>query len=219
MGILRNYDGAALLLDSFHTMAKSGHETESQRHGGIVNSGSEPADEILMERVVRGDRKAFEQLVHRHTARMYAIARRVSGRAEEAEEVVQEGFLRVWVHAGTWSPQKGAFAVWLARIVVNLCIDRLRSDRYEPLEDEEALVEEREDVLSELFRRQMAERVARAVADLPLRQRTALALCYYEGFSNAEAAEILGVTVGALEALLVRARCTLRGRLAALSRI
>jgi RNA polymerase sigma-70 factor (ECF subfamily) len=170
-------------------------------------------DEILMSRVSQGDHDAFSSLVHRHTPRMYALARRIGVLPTEAEEIVQEAFLRVWVNAATWSPQKGTFAVWVGRIVVNLCIDRRRQDRYEPWGDDEPPVEAA-DLESVLSREQQSEQIASAVDELPVRQRTALVLCYYEGFSNAEAAEILDISVGALEALLVRARRTLRERLA-----
>ena len=168
-----------------------------------------------MHAVANGDHAAFESLVRRHAPRMYALARRLCGCPSEAEEIVQEAFLRIWVHAGRWSLEKGSFVVWFARIVVNLCVDRQRRDRYQPLENEDALIAEDEELAARLFREQVAERVARAVAGLPPRQRSALVLCYYEGFSNAEAAAVLEVTVGAVEALLVRARSNLRKRLAA----
>ncbi|CAI8896476.1 RNA polymerase sigma-70 factor, ECF subfamily [Methylocaldum szegediense] len=170
-----------------------------------------------MERVTEGNHDAFSQLVRRHTPRMYTIARRLGVMPTETEEIVQEAFLRVWVNAATWSPQKGGFAVWLGRIVVNLCIDRLRRDRYEPWGDDEPSMPT-PDLESMLFRQEQAEQIARAVEELPMRQKTALVLCYYEGFSNAEAAEILEISVSALEALLVRARRTLRERLAPLIR-
>jgi RNA polymerase sigma-70 factor (ECF subfamily) len=69
----------------------------------------------------------------------------------------------------------------------------------------------------QLHREQIGQRVATEVARLPLRQRTVLALCYYEGFSNAEAAAILDTTTGAVEALLVRARRKLQERLTPLT--
>lgn len=198
--------------DSFCLIMESGSGFRSRERSGDAAS---PSDEILMERVVQGDHDAFSQLVRRHTPRMYAIARRIGILPTEAEEIVQEAFLRVWVNAATWSPQKGGFAVWLGRIVVNLCIDRLRRDRYEPWGDDEPSIPTA-DLESVLFRQQQAEQIARAVEELPMRQRTALVLCYYEGFSNAEAAGILEISVSALEALLVRARRTLRERLAPL---
>ncbi len=210
-----NFQGTALLRDSFPPEAKSDLGTETKRPDRMVSGASDAADARLMEQVASGDHAAFEKLVRGHTPRMYALARRLRGRSVEAEEIVQEAFLRVWVHAGTWSPEKGSFAVWFARIVVNLCLDRQRKDRYEPLENEDSLAADDEEIPSGLFREQLAEHVAGAVAELPPRQRTALVLCYYEGFSNAEAAAVLGVTVGAMEALLVRARSTLRKRLAA----
>ncbi|WP_156912829.1 sigma-70 family RNA polymerase sigma factor [Methylocaldum szegediense] len=193
---------------------ESGSGFRSRERDGDASS---PSDEFLMERVTEGNHDAFSQLVRRHTPRMYTIARRLGVMPTETEEIVQEAFLRVWVNAATWSPQKGGFAVWLGRIVVNLCIDRLRRDRYEPWGDDEPSMPT-PDLESMLFRQEQAEQIARAVEELPMRQKTALVLCYYEGFSNAEAAEILEISVSALEALLVRARRTLRERLAPLIR-
>ncbi|BBA37072.1 RNA polymerase sigma-70 factor, ECF family protein [Methylocaldum marinum] len=202
--------------DSSCLIMESGDGFRSRQRERTGDAAS-PSDEILMGRIVQGDHDAFSQLVHRHTPRMYAIARRIGVLSTEAEEVVQEAFLRVWVNAATWSPQKGGFAVWLGRIVVNLCIDRLRRDRYEPWGDEEPSLPAA-DLESTLFLQQQAEQIARAIEELPVRQRTALVLCYYEGFSNAEAAGILEISVSALEALLVRARRALRERLAPLIR-
>lgn len=194
--------------------AGTGFQSRRQEQNGDTAS---IRDEILMSRVSQGDHDAFSLLVHRHTPRMYALARRISGVSAEAEEIAQEAFLRVWINAAAWSPQKGTFAVWLGRIVVNLCIDRRRRDRYETWGDDEPLIQAA-DLESVLTQQQQAEQIASAVEELPMRQRSALVLCYYEGFSNAEAAEILEISVGALEALLVRARRTLRERLAPLIR-
>lgn len=186
--------------------------------GNRAESCADLSDEKLMARVAQGDHSAFACLVNRHTPRMYALARRISGHPVLAEDILQEAFLRLWMRAGTWSVERGTFSVWFARIVVNLCIDRQREDRYDPLEEEDTLIQEGGDPEQVLFQQQRSERIATAMMGLPLNQRTALALCYYQGFSNAEAADILGVTVGALEALLIRGRRTLRERLAPIVR-
>ena len=74
--------------------------------------------------------------MHRHLGRAGAIAGRMLGSAAEAEEVVQEAFLRVWQKAPSWKPDGGArFSTWLVRVLVNLCIDRRRRARYVPLEE------------------------------------------------------------------------------------
>ncbi len=176
------------------------------------------SDDALMSRLTDGDHHAYCILVHRHVDRLYRLAQRITGDRAEAEDLVQEAFLRLWVRASRWQPERGCFTTWLSRIIVNLSIDHVRKHRGEALERVAELADTapRADVESCIQRQQIGQRVAAEVRRLPFRQRTALALCYYEGFSNLEAAEILGVGVGALEALLVRARRSLRGRLAAL---
>jgi len=164
--------------------------------------------------VVSGDQAAFAWLVDRHLKRTHALAQRITGKPQEAEDVAQEAFLRVWIHAGDWSAQKGRFSTWFYRIVTNLCIDHLRGNSREMVEIDAEWADASPGMAAQLHRQQLGQRVAAEVARLPPRQKTALALCYYEGFSNAEAAAILDTTTGAVEALLVRARRGLQERLA-----
>jgi RNA polymerase sigma-70 factor (ECF subfamily) len=145
---------------------------------------------------------------------VHRLASRVLGNAADADEVAQDTFLRVWEHAPRWKP-KAKFSTWLFRMAHNLCIDRLRARR--PTE-EAALDVMGDDGASarEVERHATATSVRAAVAALPARQRIALSLCHFEEMTNIEAAEVMGVSVEALESLLSRARRTLRGTLAAL---
>lgn len=175
----------------------------SEERARVPGDGGESA---LMTRVAAGDAAAFTRLVTLHTPMVHAIAWRMLGDAVEAEDVVQETFVKVWVNARGWTPAGGGLGAWLRRISTNACLDRLRRPR--TLSDE--LLAEQEDdapgadVQIDTSRRQTA--VAQAILDLPDRQRAAIILTYYEGASNAEAASILGIGVKALESLLVRAR-------------
>jgi RNA polymerase sigma-70 factor (ECF subfamily) len=170
-------------------------------------------DEVLMLRVGQGDRPAFQLLVQRHLPRSMALARRITTSASDAEEIAQEAFLRVWTSAPRWRAEGAAFRTWLYRIVVNLCLDRGRRKPFMPLEEAGDPLDPAPDALTVLEQQETARRVAEAVEALPDRQRAALVLSYYEGMSNADAAAVLGVSVSGLEALLVRARRALRGRL------
>lgn len=164
------------------------------------------SDNALMTRVAAGDAEAFTRLVTRHTPMVHAIAWRMLGDAVEAEDVVQDVFVKAWVNAKGWTPAGGGLGGWLRRISTNSCLDRLRRPR--AISDD--ILAEREDegpsadVQIDAARRQTA--VAQAIRKLPDRQRAAIILTYYEGASNAEAASILGIGVKALESLLVRAR-------------
>lgn len=176
---------------------------------------SDPAesDQVLMERVVAGDHPAFQVLARRHFGRILILADRMMGRRAEAEEIAQETFLRLWRHADRWQPARGRFESWLYRITVNLCLDRLRRPADLPLDTAVELPDGGEDVVKRLEADERSRLIASAVAALPARQRAALVLCYYEEQSNAQAAAILSVSVSAVEALLVRARRSLREQL------
>jgi len=173
-----------------------------------------PSDDELVAAVARGDEAACRRLMERHLPRMVALARRMLGNQADAEDVAQEVFLRVWTHAERWQPGRAQFGTWLHRVATNLCLDRLRKRRPENIDDipEPASSEPQPD--ENLERRELAERVEAALQALPERQRLAVVLSHYQGLSNIEAAEILEVSVEAVESLLGRARRQLRDTLA-----
>lgn len=172
----------------------------------------EDNDESLMRLIQTGSHQAFSILVRRHTDRFFATAYRISGSTNEAEDLVQEAFLKIWQKPTIWKDDKGAkFTTWFYRILVNMNIDRLRRtgrlagdaaleympDKADSPETQTALNEEQ-------------VMIERALASLPERQKTALNLCFYEGMSNAQAADVMGVKLKALESLLMRAKTGLK---------
>jgi RNA polymerase sigma-70 factor (ECF subfamily) len=181
-------------------------------------------DDALMARAGRGDKSAFAVLVRRHLARATAIAQRILGNRSDAEEVVQEAFLRCWQKAPDWQPaespgnaakagERAQFATWLYRVLTNLCLDRRRRPQPVELEAAGEIADTRDDGFAQTERGEIGRRVAEAMAKLPDRQRAALALCYYEDLGNIEAAAALDISIGALESLLVRGRRALRDSL------
>jgi len=172
----------------------------------------EESDESLMLRIARGDERAFRLLAPRYAARAAGFARRVCGNSADAEEIVQEAFLRVWVNAPRWRPE-AAFRTWFYRIVFNLALNKKRRAPFAPLEaagDPPDSAPRSDEVM---VQRERDRRIASAIAELPARQRSAIALTYGDGLSNADAAAVLGTSVSALETLLVRARRALRTKL------
>lgn len=172
-------------------------------------------DEELVRRVGAGDKRAAAELVRRHLPRMVGLARRMLGDSAEAEDVAQEVFLRVWRHAASWTPGQAKFETWMHRVAMNQCLDRLRRSGRNAGEVSPEAPDSRASATRALDDRQRRERVRDALQALPERQRAALVLCYYQDRTNIEAAEILGVSVDALESLLSRARRTLKTKLAA----
>jgi RNA polymerase sigma-70 factor (ECF subfamily) len=204
-------------------MHKSGEQCSfdrlAERPGGAILGVGFKAmrdpDEELVRRVGAGDKRAASELVRRHLPRMVGLARRMLGDPAEAEDVAQEVFLRVWKHAAAWKPGQAKFETWMHRVGMNLCLDRLRRSGRHGGEVSPETPDVRASATKALDERQRRERVRDALQKLPERQRAALVLCYYQERTNIEAAEILGVSVDALESLLSRARRTLKSALSA----
>ncbi|WP_306250942.1 RNA polymerase sigma factor [Parvularcula sp. IMCC14364] len=165
--------------------------------------------------VARGDAAAARVLVDAYGDRLMAVAYRMLGTRDAAEDIVQEAFIRMWKHACTWQPETAVFSTWLHRVTINLCYDRLRkaSTRYEHAagDDLPDSADTRADGLQSLEEAERAVLLRAALERLPERQKTALVLCHFEEMTNAEAAEIMEVSVQAVESLLARARRGLKG--------
>ena len=167
-------------------------------------------DEALLERIVRGDRNAVTLLVSRKLPKLLSLARRMLGDATEAEDVAQETLVRTWKQAHSWVPGKARIDTWMHRVALNLCYDRLRRRRDTVNSDDIEIIDSAAGPGMQLEQAQSAQRLQTALAALPERQRVAITLCYYQEMSNIEAAELMEVSVEALESLLARARRALR---------
>jgi len=167
----------------------------------------------LVRRVAGGDRAAFRHLVEAHQRPLSAFARRMLREPAQADDIVQETLLRLWTKASSYNPQSARLTTWLHNIAHNLCVDYLRRSARVQSGDQQQEVESDDDPQSSEQSRRRAARVRRALDELPERQRSALLLCHYQGLSNRDAAEILEVTVDALESLLSRGRRRLRREL------
>lgn len=185
-----------------------------QEHLTVHNTVKETEDDAaLMRRIAKGDQKALQALMRVHLAKTVRLATRIMGGAAAAEDIAQEAFVRVWKNAVRWEdPEtRGAqFSTWLYRIVLNLCIDEKRKNRTVNVDDDFDMADDRLNAEGRLQQREQTARVKAALDQLPDRQRAAFVLCFYEEYSNKEAADLLGISVKAIESLLVRARRTLR---------
>jgi len=171
-------------------------------------------DARLLERIGKGEETAFAILVRRHTTRFYRVAYRFTGSRSEAEDMVQEAFLKLWEKPFMWQVDRNtAFTTWFYRVVVNLCLDYKKKKRPSLLVDDTWVVDERKTQEETLLRNEKQRQLEAEITALPERQRIALNLCFYEELSNQEAAEIMGLRLKALQSLLMRAKTTLKDKL------
>lgn len=172
-------------------------------------------DRQTMAALAIGDRQAMAVLIRRHGPGLRRFLTGVLTAPYDAEDLAQETFLRVWSTAARYDPAIASPATWIYRIALRLAIDRNRRTgfrRFLGLEATPDLSDPQPDAERNLAGRQALAQTRQALAALPDRQRQTLLLRAVSGLTNAEIAATLGISAGAVEQLLVRARATLRAR-------
>ena len=173
-----------------------------------------PNDDHLLLAIAEGDRRAFQRLMERHARPMLALSTRVLRNADDADEIVQEAFLKVWTMAPRWQSDRDAkFSTWLYRVVLNASLDRLRRVRFQPLEEAGDPPDPAPGGLDQAMANQRQRLVSLAMGEMPSRQRQALSLYYFSDLSAPEAAKVLSLSITAMEALLIRGKRNLKAAL------
>lgn len=175
----------------------------------------EKDDEELLTLIQDGSQQAFSVLVQRHTERFYRLAYRYLQNKEAAEDVVQDAFVKLWEDPRKWrADRNNKFTTWFYRVVVNLCLDWQKRKKPIELGDQElTMADDRDSPDIAILHAEKQKILEKEIAALPERQRTALNLCFDEGLSNHEAAEVMGLKLKALQSLVMRAKTTLKERL------
>ncbi|HKD71883.1 MAG TPA: sigma-70 family RNA polymerase sigma factor [Candidatus Acidoferrum sp.] len=180
-------------------------------------------DRELVKRAQKEDKEAFEELVRRHQARVFAVAGGILRNKEDVEDIAQQVFLKAYFSLKRFD-QRAAFSTWLYKITVNECWDLLRKRKVRPLLYEADLSEEQarqygaseeraeqaQDVSERLEKRQELERLLDCLEE---RDRTMLVLKEVQGFSVEEIAEVLGINGNTVKVRLFRARQRITERL------
>ena len=173
----------------------------------------------MIERTSRGDAAAFNRLMEQHERRMYAVALRMCGNREDAQDCLQEAMLRVYRAIGGFKGQS-SFSTWVYRITMNTCLDELRRKKnrqstsldslldmgWSPSDDTNA--PEKQAMRSELRRN-----LNRAIQELPEEMRSAVVLRDIQGFSYEEIAHMLEINVGTIKSRISRGREKLREKM------
>lgn len=162
----------------------------------------------LINGCIQGDRRMQEELYRRFSPRMYAVCLRYAGNAEEAEDILQEGFVKVFKKLDSFR-KEGSFEGWVRRIFVNTAIEHFRRKRYlmPVTEKEENTIEGKyTSVLDELAEKD----ILALVQELSPGYRTVFNMYVVEGYTHKEIADMLGISEGTSKSQLSRAKVILQ---------
>ena len=175
----------------------------------------------LLPAVARGDIAAFEELYDRYSSTLYGLLIRILGNAEDAQEVLQETFVKAWTSAQMFDAVRGSEVAWLISIARSRGIDRLRARRIRFDREDEAGREistvsgfvDRTNGADRAIESEQRVAVRGALAELPDPQRRALELAYFEGLSQSEIAARLSEPLGTVKTRMQLGMKKLRDRL------
>lgn len=177
-------------------------------------------DVLLMTRVALGDTPALTQLYERHAGWALAVATRLIGSQEEAEEIVQETFLELWRRAGQYSPERAAPAPWIATLLRSRALDRRRKRsaalRASEVDQQLATSEPHRAADELLAAHHDVLRVRTALGLLTPEQRVCVELAWLEGLSHSEVASRTGIPLGTVKTRIRMALTRLSSELRAL---
>jgi len=163
----------------------------------------EPAptsDNELLRAVARGDESALAQVYDRYRLILFGLIVRILHSREEAEDVLQEVFLQVWRRAKDFDEARGRAFTWLVTLARSRALDRLRSlGARARLAEAAPPIEYIGDAATDVFQSEQAEVIRRALAQIPVDQRQALFLGYFEGLTQSEIAARLGAPLGTVK--------------------
>lgn len=173
-------------------------------------------DAQLLERIAKRDESGLAALYDRYHLLSFSLALRVVNDRGRAEDVVQDAFLSVWRKAGSYIEGRGSVKTWLTSIVRNRAIDLVRARRESDSDDEAVLLalrDPRPSVIEQVTATLDRDVIRGAIGELPLEQRQAIAMAYFEGRSHSEISGATGLPLGTVKSRIRLGMHRLRGLL------
>ncbi len=177
-------------------------------------AADDAGDEALLRRFADGDAVAARLLTGRLGPRCHSVALRMLGNPAAAEDVTQEAMMRLWKVAPDWVSGQAKVSTWLYRVTLNLCVDLRRKKTTAGLDSIPEPVDGADSVVEKMQRDARLDALQSALAQLPERQRQAVVLRHIEELSNPEIADIMRISVEAVESLVARGKRALTAILA-----
>lgn len=164
----------------------------------------------LVNRSQQEDRTAFALLVSEYQSLVFGLAFRLLCNEDEAKDITQETFVKVWLSLKTYNPEN-RFSTWLYKITCNTCYDRLRSLRHSPIDNEytfsdSATIPSSDDIEISLSNKQLKELILRYTSELSPQQRVVFTLRDIEELEVTEVQAITGLSPGKIKSTLYLAR-------------
>jgi RNA polymerase sigma-70 factor, ECF subfamily len=166
---------------------------------------SQAEDEASLRRIASGDQAAAARLYDRHARPLYSLILRIVGNEAEAEDVLQDVFAQAFRQASRYDVRRGAVAAWLLTIARSRAIDRLRARRTRvetgtgEMQTLDEMPDAQPDAASTMLHEERSRLVRQALGELPMLQRMAIELAYYEGLSHSEIAQRLEQPLGTVK--------------------
>lgn len=194
----------------------SGHAGFTEKPGKLRSRPVEIEDRELVRRVLAGQTDDFRVLVDRHQQSIFRFAFGLLGNREEAEDIAQEAFLAAFANLSTYDSSRALFSTWLFTIARNRCINLLTRSRTNSLDEPESIV----DVTSAdpLVGEELSQQLDRALAALPVDQRSAFVLAEIEELPYVEIARIEQASLGTVKSRIHRAKLRLQSLLISVMR-
>ena len=199
----------------------------------VYNDGTKTETEVrpfmeeskLIRRAPDGDAASFTTLMGMHERRMYAVALRMCGNSEDAQDCLQEAMLRIYRSISGFKAQS-SFSTWVYRITMNTCLDELRKRKNRPntsldglLDAGWAPVDGGESPEGHALRGEVRRSLSQFIQELPEDMRAAVLLRDVQGYAYEEIAQILDTNVGTIKSRISRGREKLREKIAARSEL
>lgn len=163
------------------------------------------AEKALLARIVNGDQQALSDLYDQYAALLYSVVIAVVKKQEEAEDLLQEIFLLIWKKSATFDTSRDNVYAWLTTLARNRAIDRTRSKAFRSAQKEvaepipEITPSAMDNPLDAAIMQERAGQVQAAMQQIPAEQREVILLAYFEGYSQSQMAEHLGLPLGTVK--------------------
>lgn len=173
-------------------------------------------DADLVKAIASGEEGALKELYARYSSGVYGLCVKMLHTPAEAEEALQDVFVRAWKLADRFDPERAKCFTWLIMMARSICLDRLRARKSrpvasdDPLEESDKLVAFDEDTRYRVVLRERADEVRRKLKDLPYEQQLCIELAFFRGHTQSEIAELLSEPLGTIKARIRRGLLKMR---------